>query len=95
MFKTESLIFISFGSPSPKEVDCNDSDVDTESESRQSFFAVCPTASHVYFFHKKLNYGEKKNFSITCTQKLSRKKTTGKLMKFLIIETSNYVNLFI
>ena len=56
-----------------------------------SFFAVCPTASHVYFLHKRLNYGEKKKinfFSITCTQKWSRKKTKNRKAN----EISNYWN---
>ena len=33
------------------------------------FFSVCPTTPHVYFLHKRLNYGEKKFFPVTCTQK--------------------------
>ena len=63
------------------------------------FFVVCPTASHVYFLHKRLNYGEKKFFVSLVykkrNQKKKNKKKQEKLMKFLIIETSNYVNFFI
>ena len=61
------------------------------------FFVVCPTASHVYFLHKRLNYGEKKFFVSLVYKKRNqkKKKKQEKLMKFLIIETSNYVNFFI
>ena len=61
------------------------------------FFVVCPTASHVYFLHKRLNYGEKKFFVSLVYKKRNQKKQKKqeKLMKFLIIETSNYVNFFI
>ena len=52
---------------------------------------MCPTASHVYFLHKRLNYGEKKKkiffLSLVHKNEVEKKQKTGKLMKFLIIET--------
>ena len=75
LFKIESLLFISFSPPSPKEVDRNDGNVDTEKWIQVSFFAVCPTASYVYFLHKRLNYGEKKFFvSIVHKNEVGKKK---------------------
>ena len=66
------------------------------------FFAVCRIALHVYFWHKRLYYGEKKNLlSLVHENEVEKKQTnkknkkTGKLMKFVIIETLKYVNFFI
>ena len=54
------------------------------------FFAVCPRASHVSFWHKRLDYGKKKYFFLSLAHKneigkKKKKKKTGKLMKFIII----------
>ena len=68
------------------------------------FFAVCPTTLHVYFWHKRLYYGEKNVFLSLVhknevekkqTNKQTNKQKTGKLMKILIIETLKYVKFFI
>ena len=58
------------------------------------FFAVCPTASHIYFVHERLNYGEKKFFlSLVHKNEVEKKTHKGKLMKFPIIEISFLFNL--
>ena len=56
------------------------------------FFAVCPTALHVYFWHKRLYYGEKNVFlSLVHKNEVKKNKQTNKQTKNRKAdENSNY-----